>query len=365
MPSIKLQGVSNFICRHIDLKIENGEFMVLLGPTGAGKTTLLNIIAGLVNYEGSVLFNGFGVDKISPHQRGVGYVFQNLAIFPHLNVSDNIAFGLRAQAKSSPEIQRRLDEMLHLVKIEHLARRYPYNLSGGERQRVALARALAPGPQVFLLDEPLSSLDYSTSRYLRTEIRRLQRALKITTIYVTHNQREAIEIGDRIAVMHDGVLEQVGTPKDIFFSPRNEQILKFIGSPNILRCEHCRKLAKGLAEIKSGELTIVVPDGGGEIKKIAILPSDIYISTNKPLGPDINRFTGTIVEIIPSCVSNNSAWVRLQMRDRILVTEQPGDKVKELNLQVGSRVHVILKMRYIKTLSVRGTFPELMVAIAG
>ncbi len=350
MPCVELRGVSNFICRNVDLRIEDSEILVLLGSTGAGKTTLLSIIAGLVEYTGSVLFNGVGVDEVPSNKRRIGYLFQGLALFPHLNVASNIAFGLKTRENHSSKVEKRVNEMLHLMGIENLSDRYPYNLSGGERQRVALGRALAPSPEVLLLDEPLSSLDYETSKYLRMEIKRLQRKLGITTIYVTHNQREAEEIGDKLAIIHNGTVGQVGTPEEIFFNPVNGQISKFIGSPNILCCEYCRKLVKGLAEIKSGDLHIIVPDNGNGIKKIAILPHDIYISRNKPPGPDINRFTGTIIDVNSSI---NLTLIRLRVGEHVLLAEQPIEITEELNLQVGDEVHLILKMPRIKTLSTR------------
>lgn len=348
MPCVELRGVSNFICRNINLKIDKGDFVVLLGPNGAGKTTMLNIIAGLVEYEGSVLFDGSSIDAVPSHLRGIGYIFQDLALFPHLDVNANIAFGLRAQKKNALEIEQRVKEMSRLVRIEHLAHRYPLDLSGGERQRVAIARALAPYPQALLLDEPFNSLDYGTSKYLRMELKRLQRKLGITTIYVTHNQREAEELGDKIAVIHNGELAQVGTPEEVFFEPVNKQIAEFIGSPNIFRCDHRRELGKGLAEIKTKDLTIVVPDDGSGIKKIAILPRDIYISTSEPPGPDVNRYTGTIIEMTPSL---NLTWIRLRVGEHTLVAEQPTERVEELGLRVGDTVYIILKLRWIRILS--------------
>jgi ABC-type sugar transport system ATPase subunit len=346
MPCTELKGVGNFICRNADLRIEDREFPALLAPAGAGKTTLLNIIAGLVGYEGSVLFNGTCVDAISSKLRRIGYLFQDLALFPHLNVASNIAFGLKTRKNPSSKVEKRVKEMSHLMGIEHLSDRYPCNLSGGERQRVALA----PSPEVLLLDEPLSSLDYKTSKYLRIEIKRLQQKLGITTIYVTHDQREAEEIGDKLAIIHNGAVGQVGTSEEIFFNPVNEQISEFVGSPNILCCEHCRKPVKGLVKVKSGDLNIVVPDNEDGIKKIAILPHDIYISRNKLPGPDVNRFTGTIIEMESSV---NLTSIRLCVGGHILLAEQPTETAKELNLRAGDEVHLILKMLRIKTLSAR------------
>jgi len=180
------------------------------------------------------------------------------------------------------------------------------------------------------------------------ELKRLQRKLGITTIYVTHNQREAEELGDKIAVIHNGELAQVGTPEEVFFEPVNKQIAEFIGSPNIFRCDHRRELGKGLAEIKTKGLTIVVPDDGSEIKKIAILPRDIYISTSEPPGPDVNRYTGTIIEMTPSL---NLTWIRLRVGAHTLVAEQPTERVEELGLRVGDKVYIILKLRWIRLLS--------------
>jgi len=348
MPCVELRGISNFICRNINLRIEKGELLVLLGPNGAGKTTLLNIIAGLVEYEGSVLFDGSSIDAVPSRLRKIGYIFQDLALFPHLDVKANVAFGLRAQKRNSPEIEERVREMLHLVRIENLAHRYPLDLSGGERQRVAISRALAPYPQALLLDEPFNSLDYGTSKYLRIELKGLQRKLGITTIYVTHNQREAEELGDKIAVIHNGELAQVGTPEEVFFEPLSEQISEFIGSPNIFRCEHSRELGRGLAEVKCKGLSIVVPDDGSEIKKIAILPRDIFISTSTPPGPDINRYTGTIIEMRPS---PNLTWIRLRVGEHTLMAEQPTERVEELGLRVGDTLYIILKLRWIRVLS--------------
>ena len=227
MPSIELKNISQYICRQVNLKIRDKELLVLLGPNGAGKTTLVNIIAGLTDYEGSVLFNDVPVDKLPSHKREVGYLFQDLVLFPHLDVAANIAYGLRAKKQPQHQVEARVNELLQMMKIEHLASRYPKHLSGGEKQRVALARALAPSPRVLLLDEPLSSLDVPTTKYLRTELKQLQQRLGITTVYVTHDLQEAEEMADRIAVLQDGHLEQVGKPEEVFFYPAERKGLRF------------------------------------------------------------------------------------------------------------------------------------------
>ena len=216
MPDIRLKNINNFICQDINLNIRNGEFLVLWGPTGAGKTTLLNIVAGLIEYEGSVLFDAISVDKLPVWRRKVGYLFQNLILFPHLNTRANIAYGLTIQGKTKKEVNSKVDELLRLMKLKHLAERYPKDLSGGEKQRVALARAMAPSSEVMLFDEPLNSLDLETAGYLRTEIHELQRKLGITTIYVTHCFEEAFALADRIIVLDNGRIVQIDFPENIF-----------------------------------------------------------------------------------------------------------------------------------------------------
>jgi len=294
VPVINLKNINNFICQNINLKIADKELLVLLGPTGAGKTTLLNIIAGLIDYQGTILFDDTPIDKLPVNVRRTGYLFQNLALFPHLDVASNISYGLRMKGMSSKKVKAKLDELLKLMKIENIAHRYPKNLSGGEKQKVALARALAPSPDILLLDEPLNSLDFRTSRYLRMEFLRLQKELEITSIYVTHDLVEAEEMADRVAIIHNGKLEQVGVPQEVFLKSENESVSNFLGTPNILDCEYCRVLGEELVEVNCGGIKIIVPHEGNEVRKIAISPSHIYVSREKPPGPDLNRFKGMI-----------------------------------------------------------------------
>jgi len=209
MPDIELKNISNYVFNGLNMEIFDKELLVVIGPNGAGKSTLLNIIAGLVEYDGNVLFDGVSVNRILTDKRRVGYLFQNLALFPHLDVASNIGYGPAVNGSTRENIAQRVDELLRLMKIEHLRDRYPKNLSGGERQRVALARALAVSPQVLLLDEPFSSLDTETCRCIRQEIKRIQRGLGITTVLVTHDMTEAKEMGDRIVAMNDGEVHEV------------------------------------------------------------------------------------------------------------------------------------------------------------
>ena len=345
MPTIELKNISNFICRAISLKILSGELLVLLGPTGAGKTTLLNIICGLAPYEGSILFDGEPIDTIPISRRRIGYLFQDLALFPHLDVRRNITYGLSTKKRGHNQIEARLDEMCTLLNICHLLERYPKDLSGGERQRVALARAIAPSPKILLLDEPFNSLDIKTRKYLRIEFKRIVEKLGLTTIFVTHDFKEAEEVGDRLAVIESGRLEQIATPQEIFFSPNGYKVADFLGSPNIFDCGGYEVLGNGLVKANCGGFTIVTVWDKENLSKIAISPDDIYVSRNEPPGPPINRFKGTIVEEI----SHNSVLslkIKTKTKD-ILARIRKEDFLAE-NLSVGRDVFFILPLRSLK-----------------
>jgi ABC-type Fe3+/spermidine/putrescine transport system ATPase subunit len=345
MPSIELKNICQYVCRDVNLKIRDKELLVLLGPNGAGKTTLVNIIAGLTDYEGSVLFDSAPVDKLPANKRGVGYLFQDLVLFPHLDVAANIAYGLTAQKQSPSQVAARVNQLLQMMKIQHLSSRYPKHLSGGEKQRVALARALAPSPKVLLLDEPLSSLDVPTAKYLRTELKQLQQRLGITTIYVTHDLQEAEEMADRIAVLQNGHLEQVDKPEKVFFYPQNEKVSDFIGAPNILDCDYCRRLGKGVMEVGCGGLPIIVPHDGNSVQRIALLPHDIHIFETRPPGPEVNRFKGTITSIQPT---DEAVRIGLKVGATSLLAGMPHHIFEDMNLAVGKEVFLILKLRRIR-----------------
>jgi len=219
----------------VSLEIRPGELVALLGPSGCGKTTLLRIIAGLLaQTEGQVRIGGEAVDRLPPNERGAGIVFQSYALFPHMTVAANVEYGLRA--RGLPAAQRRpiVERMLSLVRMDSLARRYPRELSGGQQQRVALARTLAVSPRVLLLDEPFGALDKNLRLGMQIEVKRLQRELSITTVMVTHDQEEALSMADRIAVMSSGVVEQLGTPEEIYDRPRTQFVAQFVGHTNLL-----------------------------------------------------------------------------------------------------------------------------------
>ena len=221
----------------ISLNIEQGEFFTLLGPSGCGKTTLLRMIAGFNTVDGGeICFDEQVINNLPAHKRDIGMVFQNYAIFPHLNVADNVAYGLKARKVPKEQITPRVDEALRMVQIDQLKARQPNELSGGQQQRVALARAFVIEPGVLLMDEPLSNLDAKLRVQMRTTIKKLQRRLGITTIYVTHDQEEALAISDRIAVMNQGNIMQIGKPEEIYRRPANPFVANFIGVSNFIDC---------------------------------------------------------------------------------------------------------------------------------
>lgn len=221
----------------ISLNIEQGEFFTLLGPSGCGKTTLLRMIAGFNTVDGGeICFDEQVINTLPAHKRDIGMVFQNYAIFPHLNVADNVAYGLKARKVPKEQITPRVDEALKMVQIDQLKARQPNELSGGQQQRVALARAFVIEPGVLLMDEPLSNLDAKLRVQMRTTIKKLQRRLGITTVYVTHDQEEALAISDRIAVMNQGNIMQIGKPEEIYRKPANPFVANFIGVSNFIDC---------------------------------------------------------------------------------------------------------------------------------
>ena len=247
----------------IDLKVEPGEFITLLGFSGCGKTTTLRIISGLeVPDSGTVLLEGADVTNTEPDKRGVHTVFQNYALFPHMTVEANIGYSLRIRGVKKPEIKSRVREMLELVQLEGFGSRMPGELSGGQRQRVAIARSVIDSPKVLLLDEPLGALDLQLRRMMQTELKRLQKKLGITFIYITHDQEEALNMSDRIAVMRDGLFEQLGTPNEIYDRPKTAFVARFVGSANILtlggKCLAVRSEALELQRGEPGYLTGVI-----------------------------------------------------------------------------------------------------------
>jgi sulfate/thiosulfate transport system ATP-binding protein len=264
---------------NVSLEVATGELVALLGPSGSGKTTLLRIIAGLDSPDsGSVLFHGVETTRQTARERRVGFVFQHYALFRHMTAFENIAFGLRvrpaAVRPTEPQIRAKVEELLRLIQLENLAPRYPAELSGGQRQRVALARALAVEPKLLLLDEPFGALDAKVRKDLRRWLRRLHDELHVTSVFVTHDQEEALEVADRVVVMNQGRIEQVGTPEDVYQRPANAFVCHFLGDVNLF---HCR--------VEDGQPVLgptVTQAGSGQ--KLAYVRPHLMEITHEPLG---------------------------------------------------------------------------------
>lgn len=264
----------------INLTVRDGEFMTLLGPSGSGKTTTLRMVAGFIeNVGGSLLFDGKDMVNIDPRERNIGMVFQSVALFPNMTVFENISFGPDMAGWTREDTIQRVEELADLLGIRNLLLRKISEVSGGEAQRVALARALATKPSLLLLDEPLSALDLQLRERLQDEIRQIQRKLKITTIYVTHSQDEAFAISDRVAILDDGVIVQVGTPEELYDTPATEFVAKFLGSGNVLTGQ-ITKVTRDSLSVQVGDNQFEVP-GNGEVGSeitFSVKPEDVQIS---------------------------------------------------------------------------------------
>ena len=284
---------------NISVSIEKGEFFTLLGPSGCGKTTLLRMIAGFYQIDsGNIIFGEKIMNDVPAHKRDTGMVFQNYAIFPHMTVSENVAYGLKARKVPKKEIKQRVDDALELVQIAKLRNRKPNELSGGQQQRVALARAFVIEPSVLLMDEPLSNLDAKLRVQMRTVIKKLQRRLGITTIYVTHDQEEALAISDRIAVMKDGNIMQIGIPSEIYKRPQNLFVAGFVGTSNLIECE-CTPSGNGKAALRSGgmELEVNIKKAHKGAAAISARPEQLFFSDSGLPGKIvISTFLGDFFE---------------------------------------------------------------------
>jgi len=319
LPAIELSGVvKEFHARGevitavagIELDIREGEFFSLLGPSGCGKTTTMRMIAGFEEpTRGVIRLHGQDVTNIPPNKRDVNMVFQSYALFPHMNVFENVAFGLRRKAVAKPEISRRVGEMLDIVDMAGRSERRPRELSGGQQQRVALARALVNHPRALLLDEPLGALDLKLRQAMQVELKRIQREVGITFVYVTHDQGEALTMSDRIAVMNDGSIEHLGTPREIYEHPRTRFVAGFIGTSNLLTGTVARLDGDyAIIQISQDERIIVpVPDRAvreGSQLELTVRPEKIELTADRPPGEGC-ALRGTVTEVVYLGTSTN------------------------------------------------------------
>jgi putative spermidine/putrescine transport system ATP-binding protein len=278
------------------LSAQRGEFVSLLGPSGCGKTTTLRMIAGFEYPDaGSISIDGKEITRLPPNRRNVGMVFQSYALFPNMTVANNVGFGMRVQKRPKDAIRKRVGELLELINMPEKADRYPYQISGGQQQRVALARALAIEPQVLLLDEPLSALDAKIRVALRKEIRSIQRQLGITTVYVTHDQEEALSLSDRVVVMSEGRIEQIGTPAEIYNSPATPFVASFVGTLNLIEVKvieaRTGRLSIGGQEIRASKPIHEARDGA--TVTVAIRPESVELGD----GGGANRLRGPVEDV--------------------------------------------------------------------
>ena len=304
LQQIRKSFANTEVLKGIDLEAGQGEFITLLGASGCGKTTTLRIIAGLeLPDSGQVILEGHNITDWEPNKRDVNTVFQNYALFPHMNVADNVGYGLKIRKVPKAQIAERVERALRLVQLEEYKKRMPDQLSGGQTQRIAIARAVINEPKVLLLDEPLGALDLKLRRQMQLELKRLQKQLGITFIYITHDQEEAINMSDRIGVMHEGVLEQMGTPNEVYYRPRTSYVADFVGNANILhkngetlaiRSENIRMDGESVC---TQEAVVVEKSFAGGQLRILFRLSDGQLLTASRYGIDNDMQAGETVKI--------------------------------------------------------------------
>lgn len=304
---IELKSVSRYYHDHpvlqdINLQVKNREFLTILGPSGCGKTTLLRLISGFESpSSGTILMNGQDVSDLPPHLRHVNTVFQSYALFPHMNVFDNVAFGLRCKHLPKEEIEQRVYEALRMVKLNNFSTRKPHQLSGGQQQRIAIARAVVNQPLVLLLDEPLSSLDYRLRKTMQMELKQLQTQLGITFILVTHDQEEALSTADRVVIMNHGLIEQVGTPREVYEEPQNLHVARFVGEVNVFNTKILAATSEFLeVEIEGKPFTLKNTKGYTRDQTLYTLlrPEDLEVLSANEVQDPSGKYDAVVVQVI-------------------------------------------------------------------
>lgn len=323
----------NHVIKNLHFEIKPGEFLSLLGPSGCGKTTILRMIAGLEEMDsGKIFLDDKQIDKMEPYRRNLNTIFQNYALFPHMNVRKNIEYGLKAKWMKRNEIRKKVDEVIEMVQLKGFENRMPNQMSGGQKQRVSIARAIVKEAPVILLDEPLTALDLKLRKEMRFELRRIQQKLGITFVFVTHDQEEAIVMSDRIAVMNGGVIEQVGTPQEVYFSPKTQFVAEFIGETNVFEGVIKKEGINYYLQMESGEAPIQenIAMKQGELINLSIRPDCVHCLEQTENGFHI---PGVIKEAIFSGVSLKYV-VLLKNKKEIKVSKLAGEKLLEPGSQV-------------------------------
>ncbi len=340
--SVVFDGVSKsygdvLALNNVSFEIESGQFFSILGPSGCGKTTLLRLVAGFEKPDqGRILIDGQDITGLPPNQRPVNTVFQQYALFPHLSVWENIAFGLRVAKRQEPEIEEEVGKMLKLIQLEHLGHKKPDEISGGQKQRVAIARALINKPRVLLLDEPLAALDLKLRQKMLLDLDLIHDEVGITFIFITHDQTEAMAVSDRIAVLHHGNVEQIGTPMQLYEAPKSSFVAAFIGDTNFFDGRVVSKIDKdySLLEVENFPNILCFNDkhiSSGELVHLSVRPEKIRISREKPeQKPNHNLFSGVIEDVVYKG-DHTKLWVRcesqaigvVQLHSRFLLDEKP------------------------------------------
>lgn len=328
----------------VSLEIRRGELITLLGPSGCGKTTILRLIAGFIDPdEGEICLKGRSVNGVPPYRRAIGMVFQNYALFPHKSIADNVAFGLRMRKIDKSRIKEEVAKALELVKLEGVATRYPHQLSGGQQQRVALARAIVIKPNVLLLDEPFGALDKKLRDQMQLELKSLQKALGVTTLFVTHDQEEALIISDRIAVLQAGNIEHIGAPEEVYEKPKSRFVSDFIGASNFFQGE-LRRLKNGdLIFVAEGNLTMNLKSpteivSGPEEAEVMVRPEKISIWASRPASSTLNLAEGEIADVI--YLGSATQYLVKTGRKLVRVFEQNLQPERGPTYSVGDKVHI-------------------------
>ena len=354
MTEVTLKGVSKKfgsfqVCHNIDLRIKAGEFITLLGSSGCGKTTTLNMVAGLEDStSGDILIGGRRVNDLSPVERDVAMVFQNYALYPHMTVAQNIGFTLKMRGVAPAIIREKVQRLAASLELDHVLERFPAQLSGGQQQRVAIGRALIREPRIFLFDEPFSNLDASLRVKMRTEVKQLHVQQNVTSIFVTHDQEEAMSISDRIAVMYRGRVEQFGTPEEIYARPATRYVASFIGSPQIELLDGILEESNGATFVRAGQRALAVSVGPGNFKtgrtvEFGVRPEHVRLGDNgiegrvqmlQPIGPathvTIDTAAGKFIASVPG-------FLRVKPGDAVRVQIQASD-LHVFDKETGSRL---------------------------